>query len=166
MYPITADLSSYVPGLFISGELHKVVGLTQCKLAYWDDLALAHPHGRPGQGRGSRRLYTLLDVARLRLIPGLREVGLSLQEIHRVLLNLSDLVGEPAPLAELEAVTDRHRVLIKRSDEQHLDPLARQHASRRPLADLLAETEEHVALAPHYGDDQDVVEVGSVGVFS
>ena len=153
-----------MPGLFTSGEVQKIVGLTQRKLAYWDDPTLVPPQGRPARGRGSRRLYTLLDVVQLRLILRLRQAGLSLQKIRRALLNLSDLVGEPAPLTELEVVTDGHRILIRRSNEQLLDPLARQYVLRLPLADLLAEIEEHVALDPHDGDDKGVLEIGPMGV--
>ena len=164
MYPLTADLSTQVPGLFTSGEVQKIAGLTQRKLGYWDDPNLAHPHGRPAQGSGSRRLYTLLDVVQLKLILRLRQAGLSLQKIRRALLSLSDLVDEPAPLTELEAVTDGHRILIRRSNEQLLDPLARQYVLRLPLADLLAEIEKQVASGPQDRVNQGVQGIGSVGV--
>ena len=153
-----------MPDLFTSGEVQKIVGLTQRKLAYWDDPTLVRPQGRPARGRGSRRLYTLLDVVQLKLILRLRQAGLSLQKIRRALLSVSDLVGEPAPLTELEVVTDGHRILIRRSNEQLIDPLARQYVLRLPLADLLVEIEEHVALDPHDGDDQGAVKVRSMAV--
>ena len=153
-----------MPGLFTSGEVQNIVGLTQRKLAYWDDPALARPHGRPAQGSGSRRLYTLLDVVQLKLILRLRQAGLSLQKIRQALLSLSDMVDEPAPLAELEVVTDGHRILIRKSNEQLLDPLARQYVLRLPLADLLAEIEQQVAAGPYDEVDEGVVGIGSVGV--
>ena len=139
-----------------------MVGLTQRQLTYWDDSGLARAHGRPAQGKGSRRLYTLLDVVLLKLILRLRQAGLSLQKIRRALLNLSDLVDEPAPLTELEVVTDGHRILARRSNDQLLDPLARQYALRLPLADLLAEVEEQAALSPLYRVEQSVAGTGSV----
>ena len=164
MLPLTADSSTHEPGLFTSGEVRSIVGLTQRQLAYWDDPGLARPHGRTAQGRGSRRLYTLLDVVQLKLILRLRQAGLSLQKIRRALLNLSDLVDEPAPLNELEVVTDGHRILVRRSNDQLIDPLARQYVLRLPLADLLAEVEEQVALSPLYGVKQSVAGNGNVGV--
>ena len=165
MYPLSAKSSTQLPGLFTSGEVQKIVGLTQRRLGYWDDPALARPHGRPAQGSGSRRLYTLLDVVQLKLILRLRQAGLSLQKIRQVLLSLSDLVDEPAPLTELEVVTDGHRILIRRSNEQLLDPLARQYVLRLPLSDLLAEIENQVASDPQHRVNQDVEGIGSVGVF-
>ena len=164
MYAVTAISSTQVPGLFTSGEVQKIVGLTQRQLGYWDDPSLARPHGRPAQGSGSRRLYTLLDVMRLKLILRLRQAGLSLQKIRRALLSLSNLADEPAPLAELEVVTDGHRILIRKSNEQLLDPLARQYVLRLPLADLLAEIEKQVASYPQDRVNQGVEGVGSVGV--
>ena len=165
MCPVAATPSTQLPGLFTSGEVQKLVGLTQRRLGYWDDPALARPHGRPAQGSGSRRLYTLLDVVQLKLILRLRQAGLSLQKIRQALLSLSDLLDEPAPLTELEVVTDGHRILIRRSNEQLLDPLARQYVLRFPLADLLTEIEEQVASGPQDGVSQSVQGIGSVGVF-
>ena len=164
MRPLTADSSTQEPGLFTSGEVRRIVGLTQRHLAYWDDPGLARPHGRTAQGRGSRRLYTLLDVVQLKLILRLRQAGLSLQKIRRALLNLSDLVDEPAPLSELEVITDGHRILIRRSNEQLLDPLARQYVLRLALADLLAEIEEQVTPSPYEEVEQVVAGNGSVEV--
>lgn len=132
------------PDLFTSGEVQKLIGLTQRQLAYWDASALVCPHGRRAQGSGSRRLYTLIDVLQFKLIHRLREAGLSLQKIRQALVNLSDVTDEPAPLIELEVVTDGHRILVRRSDEKLLNPLARQYVLRLPLADLLTEIEEQM----------------------
>ena len=164
MCPVTASSSAQAPSLFTSGEVQKIVGLTQRQLGYWDDPALARPHGRPAQGSGSRRLYTLLDVVRLKLILRLRQTGLSLQRIRQALSSLSDLSDEPAPFSELEVVTDGHRILVRRSNEQLLDPLARQYVLRLPLADLLTEIEKQVTSRPQDEVKQGVEVVDSVGV--
>ena len=166
MCPLVARLSNQLPSLFTSGEVQKIVGLTQRRLGYWDDPALARPHGRPAQGSGSRRLYTLLDVIQLKLILRLRQAGLSLQKIRQALISLSDLVDEPEPLTELEVVTDGHRILIRRSTEELLDPLAHQFVLRFPLADLLTEIEDQIAFGSQDGVSQSVQGTGSAGVFS
>lgn len=152
------------PGLFTSGEVQKIVGVTQRQLGYWDDPALANPHGRSAKGSGSRRLYTVFDVVQLKLIARLREAGLSLQKIRRALLSLSELADEPAPFAELEIVTDGQRILVMRSNEKVLDPLARQYVLRMPLVDLLAEVEEQIDSSPRNGANQRVAGIDSVGV--
>ncbi len=133
--------------LFTSGDVLNLVGLTQRQLAYWDTSAVAHPHGRSAQGSGSRRLYTLIDVLQLKLIRRLRQAGLPLQRIRQALINLSDMVDESAPLTELEVVTDGQRILVRRSDEQIVDPVARQYVLRLPLAHLLTEIEREMALS-------------------
>ena len=156
--------AAQMPGLFTSGEVKKMVGVTQRQLGYWDDSALTHPHGRPAQGRGSRRLYTLLDMIQLKLIVRLRQAGFSLQKIRRALLTLSDLADEPAPLAELEVITDGYRILVKRSDELVLDPLVKQYVLRLPVADLLAEIEGQVPSFSPVGTSEGVEGIGSVGV--
>lgn len=137
-------VATCMASLFTSGEVQKLVGLTQRQLAYWDESALAHPHGRPAEGSGSRRLYTFLDVVQLKLIHRLRQAGITLQKIRQALVNLADLTDEPAPLAELEVVTDGHRIIIRKSNEQLLDPLTHQYFLRLPLAILLAEIENRV----------------------
>ncbi len=164
MHPITADVRTEVPGLFMSGEVQKIVGLTQRQLAYWDDPTLVRPQGRPACGSGSRRLYTLLDVVQLKLILRLRQAGLSLQKIRRALLNLSDLVDEPAPFAELEVVSDGHRILVRKSDVRLIDSGGRQCVLRLQLADLLAEIEQKVTSAPLGGDNVPVERIGSIEV--
>ena len=160
----TENPSTQVPDLFTSGEVQKIVGVTQRQLGYWDDTALAHPHGRPAQGSGSRRLYTLRDIIQLKLIARLRQDGLSLQKIRRALLSLSDLVDEPAPLTELEVITDGCYIRIRKSNERILDPLTRQYVLRLPVADLLAEVEQRVPSSSPDKVNQRVEQTSSVKV--
>jgi DNA-binding transcriptional MerR regulator len=136
------------PIMFTAGDVKKLVGVSQRQLTHWDQTALLHPSGRAAHGRGSRRLYTLLDVLQLKLVRRLRETGLSLQKIRAALRYLANLPDEPAPVAELEILTDGKRILIRRSDEQILDPLARQFVLRLSLADLLAEVRDDNIVRP------------------
>src|SRR5919199_1572582 len=104
-------------GLFSSGDAQRLLGVTYRQLTYWDRTAVVRPTALPAAGRGSRRLYTLNDVLQLKLIRRLREAGLSLQKIRRARDVIAELPDEPAPLAELEVVTDGQRILVIRSDE-------------------------------------------------
>ena len=54
------------------------------------------------------------------------------------------MADDPAPLAELEVITDGHCILIGKSDETSLDPLARQCVLRLHLADLITEIERQI----------------------
>lgn len=140
--------STFPTILLTSGEVLRLVGLSQRELAYWDQSALVRPHGRSADGPGSRRLYTLLDVIQLKIIKRLRDAGVSLQRVRNAFSFLSDLVDEPSPLAELEILTDGNRIFVRRSDEAVVDALARQYALRFPVSDLLAEVHRDLRLVP------------------
>lgn len=130
---------SDVPLLFTSGEVQRLVGVSQRKLTHWDTTNLVQPHGRAADGSGSRRMYTVTDVVHLKIVIRLRELGMSLQRIRRAYRALADLPDEPAPLTELEIVSDGKRLFVRRTDDRLIDPLARQYALCLPLADLLSE---------------------------
>lgn len=140
--------------LFTAGDVRRLVGVTQRQLTYWDQSSLVHPCGRTADGAGSRRLYTLQDVCRLKLVRRLRGAGISLQKIRQalrgVLWALADLADDPAPLAELAVLADSKRLLIRRSDDLLLDPLAGQFDLRLSFAELLeaVRTEAPLLFAP------------------
>lgn len=129
---------------FTSGDVQRLVGIAQHTLAYWDRSSLVHPRGRSAQGKGSRRLYTTLDVVQLKMIRRLREAGISLQKIRRTLTFMEAWPDETAPLAELELITDGKQILVRRSDDGLIDVLTGQLVLRLPLANLLAEVRDGV----------------------
>lgn len=128
-----------VPPLFTSGQVQRLVGVSQRELAHWDATNVVQPHGRVAQGSGSRRMYTVTDVVHLKIVKRLRELGIPLQRIRRAYRTLQNLPDEPSPLAELEIISDGKRILVRRSDDRLVDPLMRQYALCLPLADLLSE---------------------------
>lgn len=102
------------------GELAKLTGLTIRTLRYYDQIGLFSPSGYSDSGH---RLYNEADIKRLHQILSLKDLGLSLEEIHSVLkghtYNPSDIVdiqiervrkniktGQKL-LAELERVAER-----------------------------------------------------------
>lgn len=141
--------------VFTAGDVQRLVGVTQRQLTYWDQSALIHPAGRAAQGRGSRRIYTLLDVLQLKLIRRLREAGLSLQKIRRALRYIVEMADEPAPFAELEILADGRRILVKRSDEHILDPLTQQYVLHLSFTELLAEVQGDLSrsTSPTFAND-------------
>ena len=132
--------------LLTAGEVRWVVGVTQRELAYWDEIGLVKPHGREASGTGSRRLYTLVDVVHLKIIKRLRQAGVSLQRIRASFQMLADLPDEPAPLVELQVLTDGSRILVERSDAGVVDATRPQFFLRLPIAELLGEVDEAVGL--------------------
>ncbi|GAA3816669.1 MerR family transcriptional regulator [Streptomyces chiangmaiensis] len=69
-------------GLFTIGELARATGLTVRTVRYWSDEGALPPVARSS---GGYRLYDAGSVARLELIRTLRELGLGLDDVRRVL---------------------------------------------------------------------------------
>jgi MerR family transcriptional regulator, thiopeptide resistance regulator len=64
------------------GDLAKLTGLTVRALRYYDQIGLFSPSGHSETGH---RLYDEDDIRRLHQILSLKDLGLSLEEIHMVL---------------------------------------------------------------------------------
>ncbi|WP_055493615.1 MerR family transcriptional regulator [Streptomyces sp. TP-A0356] len=79
--------------LFTIGELARTCGLTVRTIRYWSDEGALPPVARSS---GGYRLYDAESVARLELIRTLRELGLGLDDVRRVL-------GGETTVAELAA---------------------------------------------------------------
>jgi DNA-binding transcriptional MerR regulator len=69
-------------GLFTIGELARATGLTVRTIRYWSDEGVLTPVARSA---GGYRLYDAASAARLELIRTLRELGLGLDDVRRVL---------------------------------------------------------------------------------
>jgi DNA-binding transcriptional MerR regulator len=76
------------------GELARRTGLPVRTIRYWSDIGVVPPAARTGSGR---RLYDAAGVARLELVATLRDLGLSLAAVRRV-------VAGQASVAEVAAV--------------------------------------------------------------
>lgn len=61
-------------------------GATERQLRYWDALGLVQPSIQQTNGkRGRRRLYSALDLRRLRELANQRSAGITLQHIRKAL---------------------------------------------------------------------------------
>ncbi|MFI6686970.1 MerR family transcriptional regulator [Streptomyces sp. NPDC050485] len=70
------------PETFTIGQLARRTGLPVRTIRYWSDIGALPPVGRT---HGGYRLYDAESVARLELVRTLRELGLSLDDVRRVL---------------------------------------------------------------------------------
>jgi DNA-binding transcriptional MerR regulator len=146
------------PLLFI-GELARRAGLPVRTIRFWSDIGVLPPATRTGSGR---RLYDAACAARLELVATLRELGLGLDDVRRV-------VDEQASIAEVAAVhlealdaqiraLRLHRavltVVVKRAagneEMTMMNKLARMSVAerRRMIDDFLAEVFEGVKPSP------------------
>ena len=89
----------------------RVAGATERELRYWDAKGIVKPSISQASGRGSRRLYSFLDLIQARAAKQLRASGLSLQRLRKALQVLREHPEEVRhPLAELSLVTDGQTV--------------------------------------------------------
>ncbi len=85
----------------------RITGATIKQLIHWDLTALVQPSVSPAHGKGSRRVYSFLDVLAIKTAVTLRREGISLQKIRRCLKYLREHQPEvQQPLADLNLLTD------------------------------------------------------------
>ncbi|MFD9739826.1 MerR family transcriptional regulator [Umezawaea sp. NPDC059074] len=99
--------------LFTIGQLARLTGLRARTIRFWSDNGAVPPTTRSA---GGYRLYDAAAVARLDLVRTLRDLGLGLDEVHRVLdrqVDLADVaaVHVRALDAEMRALRLRRAVL-------------------------------------------------------
>jgi DNA-binding transcriptional MerR regulator len=80
-------------GLLTIGELARATGLTVRTIRYWSDEGVLHPVTR---SCGGYRLYDAESVARLELIRTLRELGLGLDDVRKVVSGEKDIASVAA----------------------------------------------------------------------
>ncbi len=106
--------------LFTIGRLSRRTGLAVRTIRYWSDIGAVPPAGRSGSGH---RLYDTACVARLELVATLRELGVGLADVRRVLEHKTT-VAEVAAVhvealdAQLAALRLRRAVLATMAKRQ------------------------------------------------
>ncbi|AXV09982.1 hypothetical protein DVS28_b0212 (plasmid) [Euzebya pacifica] len=68
----------------------KLAGITYRQLDHWTTRGVVVPSVQDAVGSGSQRLYGFEDIVRLRMVKRLRDAGVSLQKITKVLDALAD----------------------------------------------------------------------------
>ena len=111
--------------VYSSGEAQRLVGVTQRQLAYWDTSGFIRPTVHVGAGKGSRRLYSYLDLVQLRTAKKLLDAGMSLQAVRKSVGFLQQLPGIDYPLAELVLVSDGQSIYAYRESDIIFDVLRR-----------------------------------------
>ena len=99
-----------------------IVGITYRQLDYWDRTDLLKPSLSSAQGSGTQRLYSYVDLVRLKIIRGLLEAGVKLQTARKVIESLRDDHGTDWQTANL--VIDGANTVLAR-DGEHLVDLVR-----------------------------------------
>ena len=99
----------------------QVAGITYRQLDYWARTKLVQPSIRNATGSGSQRLYSFRDILVLKIVKGLLDTGISLQNIRKAVEKLENLGVDD--LAGLTLVSDGTTVYECRSPEEVIDLL-------------------------------------------
>jgi DNA-binding transcriptional MerR regulator len=112
--------------LLTIGQLASRTGLAVRTIRYWSDIGAVPPVGRSS---GGHRLYDAGSVARLELVRTLRDLGLGLDEVHRVLAR-EDTVADVAAVhvAALDA-----QIRSLRLTRAVLSAVARRHSGTEEM---------------------------------
>lgn len=91
----------------------RITGASIKQLIHWDACGLVKPSVAQASGKGSRRVYSFLDVLSIKTAVTLRREGITLQKIRRCLKFLQEHKPEVTqPLASLNLVTDGAAVFL------------------------------------------------------
>lgn len=125
----------------------KVVGVPYSTLDYWARTKFITPSIQDAEGRGSRRLYSFRDVVALRVAKRLRDEGISLRRLRKVVSFLEQHFPEiESGLAMAVLVSDGKRVFLVESDQRLIDVSGGgQLFWAWPIKPLLAETRRRLA---------------------
>ncbi len=99
----------------------QVAGISYRQLDYWARTGLVEPSIRTAKGSGTQRLYSFRDILVLKIVRGLLDTGISLQNIRLAVDRLRDLGVDD--LANITLVSDGRTVYQCRSNEEVIDLL-------------------------------------------
>lgn len=99
----------------------QVAGISYRQLDYWARTGLVEPSIRTAKGSGTQRLYSFRDILVLKIVRGLLDTGISLQNIRLAVDRLRDLGVDD--LATITLVSDGRTVYQCRSNEEVIDLL-------------------------------------------
>ena len=134
-------------------QVMKLTGLSYARLDYW----LRPERGNiltcavPAKGKGSDRIFSFLDVIRIRAVKRLRDGGISLQMIRKVVRELTERYQINDPLAETsQLLVAGERLFWVVDDMALLDVLRGQLAAHPllilPVGEIVADTRAKVAV--------------------
>jgi DNA-binding transcriptional MerR regulator len=101
---------------FRGPQVCKIVGITYRQLDYWARTNLIRPSIADARGSGTQRRYSYRDLVELKVIKGLLDAGVSLQQARRAIEYLRDNLGEDIATASL-VINGTGSVLVRTDGE-------------------------------------------------
>lgn len=108
---------------FTAGEAEKLTGVPYNRLDYWARSGFIKPSVAGAKGKGSKRLYSFRDLVALKTAKELRDLGIPLQTLRKVVRHLRQFKGLENPLAEARLVVAGNDVLLVQSPEELISVL-------------------------------------------
>lgn len=105
-----------VDGFSVS-QVERLTGVNRKTLHFWDRSGFLSPSVLGAHGTGSRRIYSFRDLVALRVAAQLRDAGISLQSLRKVVAVLREMRGLEQPLAETYLITNGHDVFEKHGED-------------------------------------------------
>ncbi len=120
----TIDISKEA---FNTKQVSQIIKDTTRKIRYWDQKGLVKPSISPASGKGSKRLYSYVDLLALTMVKALRDQGASLQKIGRCVGFLrKHLPDISQPLTFCRLVTLGEAIYLVQDEETLIDTVKRQ----------------------------------------
>ncbi len=101
---------------FRGPQVCKIVGITYRQLDYWARTDLIRPSIADARGSGTQRRYSYRDLVELKVIKGLLDAGVSLQQARRAIEYLRHHLGEDIATASL-VINGAGSVLVRTDGE-------------------------------------------------
>jgi DNA-binding transcriptional MerR regulator len=110
---------------FSAGLAARLSGLNYDVMDYWAKTSFIVPSIAPAAGKGSQRAYSFRDLVALRVARELRDAGLSLQALRKVVAKLKETEGIENPLAEERLIITGDDVILARNTDELVSILRR-----------------------------------------
>ena len=101
---------------FTAKQVVTLTGVPYKRLDSWANSGFLMPSIAEAYGTGSRRLYSFQDLVALRTAKILRDAGISLQGLRRVMQFLRDTQGIEQPLVQTRLIVAGDDVLMVQSE--------------------------------------------------
>lgn len=105
---------------FSAGQVAKLAGLKYDTLDYWARTGFLVPSIMHGSGTGNSRVYSFTDIVAARAARELREAGIALQALRRVVAFLRERFNLDHPLAQARLVVSSSGDVILALDNEEL----------------------------------------------
>ena len=113
----------YVEGMYSTGEVAKICGITVRTVQYYDERGLVVPSAETD---GGRRLYAEADLRRMRVVCFLRDLGLSINTI-------TELLAEEHPGRVIGLLLDQQAEALREEVDERQGKLERIETLQREL---------------------------------